>query len=134
MATIDLSEVHALARDIQSNADRVEPQARRIVAETAFSVAGLAQVLAPVDLGTLKNSIGADVDGLSFEAGPTVEYGGWVEEGTDGPYEIHEPWGWDNVVVMHPGNAPQPYMGPAFDQRIDLAVNDFADLGDDILR
>lgn len=132
--SIDVSEVDALGRDLQSNADNVRPRVQRAVTRNGFQVAATAQVLAPVDLGALKNSISVDVGDLEYEAGPTVEYGGYVELGTDGPYPITNPWGWgDDVTVMHPGNAPQPYMGPAFDRHLPKVVKDIGDAGEDIL-
>lgn len=133
MLTYDASEVHDLAADIRRNAAQVEPVAGRIIAKTGFDVVATGQLNAPVDYGTLQSSIGVDVDGLTFEAGPTVEYGGWVEQGTDGPYLIPNAFGW-GIEVEHPGNAPQPYMGPAFDVHEPRAVEAFAQLGERILR
>lgn len=132
--SIDVSEVDALGRDLQSGADNAGTAAQRAVARNAFKVVGTAQVLAPVDTGALKSSISADVGILEYEAGPTVEYGSYVELGTVGPYEIRNPWGWgDDVVVMHPGIAPEPYLGPAFDVHLPGIIDDIGDLGERIL-
>lgn len=134
MLTIDTSEVHALAADLRSGAARVEPLVEVVVSKTGHAVVATAQDLAPVDLGNLKNSIGVDLPGdMSFVAGPTVEYGGWVEEGTDGPYPIPNAFGW-GITVMHPGNAPQPYMGPAFDRHLPSAVEAIGQVGERILQ
>lgn len=132
--SIDISEVHALAHDLDAGADRVEPAVQRAVARNGFKVVGTAQTLAPIDTGALKSSIGVDVGVLEYEAGPTVEYGAYLELGTAGPYEIRNPWGWgDDVVVMHPGIAPEPYMGPAFDAHLPSAIDDIGDAGERIL-
>lgn len=132
--SIDVSEVHALARDLQAGADHVEPAVQRAVARNGHKVVGTGQVFAPVDTGALKSSISVDVGVLEYEAGPTVEYGAYVELGTAGPYEIRNPWGWgDDVVVMHPGIAPEPYMGPAFDANLPSAIDDIGDAGERIL-
>jgi HK97 gp10 family phage protein len=115
MITIDASEVHALAADIRTNTAQVEPVAQRIIAKTALDVVATSQQLAPVDLGILKSSISADIDGLSFEAGPSVEYGIYQELGTS---EM----------------GAQPYLGPAFDRHAPRAVEALAQLGERILR
>lgn len=114
MDLIDLTEVHRLARDLQHVERRVVPAVQREVGRGAFLVQGTAQVNAPVEFGTLRNSITADVDDLSFAVGPEVEHGLYVEEGTTGPYPIENAFGW-GILVMHPGISPQPYLGPAFD-------------------
>jgi hypothetical protein len=131
--SIDTSEVHALAADIRTNAAKVPAVGERIVAKVGFDVTATAQVNAPVEFGVLQSSISVDVDGMSFEAGPTAEYGGWVELGTDGPYLIENAFGW-GIAVEHPGNAPQPYLAPAFDFHEMKAVEAFAQLGERILR
>lgn len=133
---IDLSEVHELARDIQRNADEVPGRAQEIVAVTGYSVVADAQFFAPVDTGNLKNSIGVDVDGLSFEAGPTAEYGAALEEGSE-PHAIPNAFGYGPEFGtdpdFHPGNSPQPFMGPAFDRHEPRAVAALAELGAQIL-
>lgn len=130
---IDASEVHALAVDIMAAADRTPARAGRAVERCGFRTVAFAQAAAPVDTGTLKSSIGVDVDGLTFEAGPTVEYGAYVELGTAGPYEIRNPWGWgDDVVAIHPGNSPQPYLGPGFNRAVAASMGDFADAAGEV--
>lgn len=128
IVSIDVSEVKALARDMIEAADRAPARAQQAVAVAGFRTVAYSQLNAPVDTGALKSSISVDVAGLEFEAGPTVEYGAYVELGTSGPYEIRNPWGWgDDVVVMHPGNAPEPYLGPGFDRAVEQSMSDFAD-------
>lgn len=129
--SIDVSEVHALAHDLEAGAARVQPAVQRAVARNGFKVVGSAQVFAPFDTGSLKSSIGVDVGDLEYEAGPTVEHGAYVELGTAGPYEIRNPFGWgDDVVVMHPGISPQPYLGPAFDMHLPSVIDDIGDAGE----
>lgn len=131
---VDVSEVLALGDELQANAGKVLPKAGAAVAKNGFRVVQAAQTLAPVDTGALKSSIGADIDGLSYEAGPTAEYGAYVELGTSGPYPIRNPWGWgDDVVVMHPGNAPEPYLAPAFDATFPSLIDELGDIGERIL-
>lgn len=108
---VDVSEVMALARDIQRNADAVPGLARAAVAKNAYDVTATAQTLAPVDTGALKSSISADINDLSYEVGPTVEYGVYQEEGTS---EM----------------AAQPYLGPAFDQESPAIEDALGDIGD----
>lgn len=100
--TLDVSDVHRWADDLRRGADEIGPLAEVVVAKGAHDVVADAQVLAPYEFGTLTASIGADVDALSFVAGPTVEYGEYQELGTS-------------------KMAPQPYLAPAFDRNI-LAI------------
>jgi hypothetical protein len=132
--SVDASEVIALGEELDYNAPRVADKVFRAVARNGFKVVQTAQVLAPVDTGALKSSIGVDIEGMSYEAGPTVEYGAYVELGTSGPYPIRNPFGWgDDVVIMHPGNAPEPYLGPAFDVNLPSVVDEIGDAGEGIL-
>lgn len=111
---IDLSEVHALARDLQRNADEVPAKAERIIAAGGHRVVAVMQTRTPVDTGNLKSSEGVDIEGLKFEAGPTADYGEYVELGTS-------------------RMAAEPYAGPAFDEVEPQIVAAFADLGAQIL-
>lgn len=114
VVTIDLSEVHDLARDIRRHADEAPAKARTIMAAGAQRVVAAAQVKAPVDTGALKGSISADVDGLSFEVGPTVEHGLYQELGTS---EM----------------PPQPYLAPAFDEVEPQILAAVASMGSQLL-
>lgn len=115
MLHIDLSEVHHLADDLRDVEHRVVPAVAAEVGRGALRVEGLAKVRVPVDTGALANSITSDIDSLSYEVGPEANYGGFVEEGTTGPYPIDNAFGW-GITVWHPGISPQPYLGPAFDR------------------
>lgn len=114
MNIIDLTEVHRLANDLQHVEDRVVPAVRNEIGRGAFRIQATAQANTPLDTGNLRSSITTDVDDLSFAVGPEANYGGFVEEGTTGPYPIENAFGW-GILVMHPGISPQPYLGPAFD-------------------
>lgn len=113
MALIDASELHALARHQTAHAAAVPTKARALVAGAAFRTVGLAQVKAPVDTGALKNSIDADVQGLSFEVGSGIEYAVYQELGTS-----EQP--------------AQPYLAPAFDEVETGFVRSVSDLGVEI--
>lgn len=93
-----MNEFRKLAADLGRAAATAEPRARIVVAKTALDIVADAKNLAPVDTGNLKSSIGADIDGLLAEIGPTANYGLFLELGTS-------------------RMAPQPFMGPAADRR-----------------
>lgn len=112
--TIDLSEVHALARDIQRNADETPAKAERVIAAGGHRVLARMQTLTPVDTGLLKSSESVDIAGLRFEAGPTADYGEYVELGTS-------------------RMAAEPYAGPAFDQELPGIESALAAVGAQIL-
>jgi HK97 gp10 family phage protein len=94
----DTSAIRQLQADLGKLSARAVPTASRAVAKTAHDIEADAKGLAPVDTGNLRNSISSDIGVLSAEIGPTAEYGLYVEEGTS-------------------RMAPQPYMGPAADNR-----------------
>lgn len=95
----DTSGMRELKTDLGKLSARAIPTAMRAVAKTAHDIEATAKQLAPVDTGNLRNSISADIHGLTAEIGPTASYGMFVEEGTS-------------------RMAPQPYMGPAFDRHV----------------
>lgn len=125
---VDVSEVLDLADDLKSAGTYVHERAPRVVSKVAHDIQSSAQdnLVAndSIDTGNLFNSMSTTVDGMTAEVGPTAEYGGFVEEGTDGPYPIENAFGW-GITVMHPGNAPKPYLAPAFDlhyPRLEMAL------------
>lgn len=93
----DTFGIRQMQTDLSKMSARAIPVASRAIAKTALAIEATGKVNAPVDTGALESSISSDIDTLSAEIGPTVEYGGYVEEGTS-------------------RMAPQPYMGPAADQ------------------
>lgn len=113
--TLDLSEVDALADDLRTGADEIHGRAQLVVAKGGHDTVADAQVLVPVDTGLLKSSISVDVDDLSFVAGPSVEYGEYVELGTS---------------RMN----PEPYLAPAFDRNLIRIESALGQLGTQVLR
>lgn len=110
MATI--SGLNRLELDLKEASVRVAAQASTVIRATGQAVVRDAQALAPVDTGALRASISVDYGngGLSFEAGPTVSYGGFLEFGTS-------------------RMAPHAYLGPAFDRNVPGAVTALGVLG-----
>jgi HK97 gp10 family phage protein len=98
VVTVDTSEIDALAADLASVGERVDPAVRTVNRATGATAQRLAKGLAPKLTGTLAGSIEVQTssDGMTTEVGPTVDYAGYVEYGTS---------------VM----GPEPYMGPAFE-------------------
>ena len=97
MIQFDTSQVASLAADLGGAAPRAVVAAKTVVAKTAFDLVALAQGRVPVDTGETKNSIGADIVGLTAVIGPTTYYAPFLEYGT---YKM----------------PPRPFMGPAADQ------------------
>lgn len=145
MVSIDSSQVRALHLDLTRAPLQVQRQAVLAVKRTLFAIEADGKVLAPVDTGTLEGSISTDVDpdGLGGEVGPTVDYGDDVEHGTQ-PHVIRPRdagalrfVAGGGVVfageVHHPGTAPQPFMGPAFDRQAPGLDRALGNAGEDIL-
>lgn len=147
---IDFSEVRKLSVDLERSSGTVGARASAALRKAALSIEGDAKVLAPVDTGDLAESISTDItnDGrfsfMSAEIGPTVEYGAAVEYGSaphvirakDGGMLAFPGRGGGMVFVRevnHPGNAPQPFMGPAFDRNVPLFERALGAIGEDIL-
>lgn len=84
--SIDLSEVHELARDIRRNADEIPAKAERIVAAGGHQVVAAIQAeirrLDLIDTSYMLNTTSVDVDGLGFEAGPEASYAIYQDQGT----------------------------------------------------
>lgn len=144
MAHFDTGEVRKLAFDLSEAPAEIRRKAPAAVKKTLFDIEADAQILAPVDTGNLKASIGTDMDadGLGGEAGPTADYGAMVEYGTE-PHIIRAHGGFLRFVVggrvifarqvNHPGTRPQPYMGPAFDRNVPGLERALGQAGEDIL-
>lgn len=112
-------ELNRLEFDMREAGLLAALRVREVIRRTGNDVVARAQEIVPVDTGTLKNSIGVDIDTdphhLGFVAGPTAEYGAAVEFGTS-------------------EQAPQAYMGPAFDYAVAEAVPLLERIMDQILR
>lgn len=148
MVSIDTREVRKLGIDLHNASGTVGAKASAAIRETAHDIEHDAKVLAPVDTGNLENSITTDIEGdgrfgsMSAEIGPTADYGDEVEYGTE-PHIIHAHGGFLRFViggrvifarqVSHPGTAPQPYMGPAFDRNVPGLEQALGRAGEDVL-
>lgn len=101
--TFDGSEIRSLSRSLDLSQRDTRKKAADIVRKSAFAVERGAKLRAPVDTGTLRNSIntvmsgGSSAGAIVAEVGAEASYGIWVETGT-----------WKM--------APQPFLGPAFDE------------------
>lgn len=93
----DASDLDKYISDLGKAGAKAEELTETVVHKVGLDTVAGAQAIVPVDTGNLKSSIGVDFDGLGLEAGPTANYGGYVEYGTS-------------------RMAPQPYMRPAFDK------------------
>jgi len=98
-----IASLELLAAEFALAGPRAVARAKIVLKKTAQDIKANAKAIAPVDLGTLRESIGtSDLRLLSaanmfVEIGPTVDYGGYVEYGTS-------------------RMAPQAYMGPSLDR------------------
>lgn len=100
----DASELRSLAADLGKGPRVLGRLARTAVRKTAKDVEHTAKLLAPVDTGNLKSSIGTSdlramgtSGSIEAEVGPTANYGIYLELGTS-------------------RMAAQPFMGPAADK------------------
>lgn len=140
IVTVDASEVHALADDIRRNTDALPERAQAVTEKTGFDMEATAKVLVPVDTGFLMGSISLDMGSLSFDLGPTADYGDVIERGVPHPFVIraHDGGVLHFVIdghdvfatqVTHPPIPPRPYLGPAFDKGLPAFEDALADLG-----
>lgn len=114
MIAFDDSELRRLAADLGKASVAVHLAGTRAVAKAAHDIEARAKIKAPVDTGNLRNSISSDVRPLSAEVGPTADYAAYVELGTS-------------------RMAPQPFLGPAFDEVEPQFVRAVQMLGGEIL-
>lgn len=114
----DARQLAQLGVDLTTNSGRLKPQARAAVHKTARDIEADAKHMAPYKTGNLLGSISTDVSDLAgvVEAvvGPTAEYGAFVEFGTS-------------------RQSPQPYLGPAADNRLPGLEAALAEIGANIL-
>lgn len=111
-----MSDLDALAADLNKAAAGVQREAPVVVGAEAARLVQIARQHAPRSTGTLANSIGATpgLGGLTAEVGPTVDYAPFVEYGTS-------------------RMGPQPFMGPAADQIESDFTEAMEALGGDVL-
>lgn len=98
--TIDASEVHELAADMRRHADETPSLAERAVFMVGHDMEASAVANSSDQTHALDESMSLDVVGLGFDLGPTVSYGELLELGGAS------------------GQAPRPYLGPAFDEHL----------------
>lgn len=108
----DSSEVRALGLNLAAAPGRIQRAAPRAIRKTALDIERDAKILAPVDTGALKASIGSDIRQLEAEISATTDYAVYVEHGTS-------------------RMAAQPYMGPSFDRNIPGLQRALGDAGED---
>lgn len=101
--SFDASQVNALSVDLAGAPLRVVKRVDVAIRKSAADIERDGKLLSPVDTGFMRNSISSTVRGLSAAIGPTAEYAPYVEDGTS-------------------SQAPQPFMGPAFDRNVPLFI------------
>lgn len=79
---IDVSEVDALALRALNSAGVIEREIEAFLMDAAITVQSRATRLAPVDTGTLKNSIAYEVTQRQATVGTELHYAPYVHEGT----------------------------------------------------
>jgi len=91
-----------------------------VIFDEATRMAEVAKVKAPIDFGTLQNSINWQKENnLLYNVGTNIPYAPFVEFGTGGKVDI--PNGWDDMARPFKGQGirqvniePQPFMYPAY--------------------
>ena len=95
-----------------------QEQAESMIREATVTIEAQAKLLAPVDMGGLRNSISSQSSGTTGEVSASVHYAPHVEYGTR-PHAInsavHIPRVGFRYIGMHPGTRAQPFMRPALD-------------------
>lgn len=113
----DAMEVRKLAVDLSAAALSVRGKAAVAIRKAAYDVQAGGQMLAPVDTGATRNSIGVDFDtsgGLTADIGPTTAYAPYLEFGTG-------------------RMSPRPFMGPAADAVLPSLEAALSQIGGNIL-
>lgn len=115
--SFDTRQIERLDRDIETAADTIGARVQQVIMRTGYDTVAAAQARCPVRTGHLRSTIGVDIspDGLGFEVGATARYAGYVEFGTT-------------------RMAPQPYLMPAFNQRVGIATRQLGALVDPLRR
>ena len=102
-----------LSADLKGESKRVGARGALVVRKTAAAITRDARLMAPVDTGNLRASIGYETRELTAsveaEIGPTASYAAFVEFGTS-------------------RMAPHAYMGPALDRNGHLFEKAMADV------
>lgn len=97
---IDATEIRALERDLNVTQHKARRETRDTVHKAGFEIESGGKQRAAVKTGFMRNSITTEFRDEQFEweaeSGPEADYGKYVEIGTE-----HQ--------------APQSFMGPAFD-------------------
>lgn len=143
----DLGAMLFELRDNFEDAERlIQPTLDQAVATTSARVERTATIRAPVDTGTLQNSIGySRVESAHYLVGTNVEYAPHVEYGTD-PHVIapnngdvlafeveRNAFGLDDETIVtsepvqHPGTPAQPFLRPALREHRSDLVEDIED-------
>lgn len=117
----DFSDLTQLSADLRNAAEKVGPMAQKLVRKSILDVVRIGKQGAPRDTGFLASSIGASdlrftgsTGVIEAEAGPTANYGGYVERGTS-------------------RQSPQPYMAPALAAVEPGFIEAIAQLGGEML-
>lgn len=133
MTETNVADFSELAKDLQAAADNAQTSVMQMLNTYAVEIQAYAQQYAPVLTGKLRANIrivrspGKFVIGVDPEE---VDYGGYQEYGTKGPYEIVAKnkkalaftYGGRVVLVKkvhHPGIKAHPYIRPALARVID---------------
>lgn len=86
--TVDLSEIEAFARTVDTSGPRLGARAAKAVRDTAKDVESTMKSSAPVDTGRLRDSISTEYEGdgrsreFTATIGPSVDYARFVVNGT----------------------------------------------------
>ena len=112
-------EIREYSRRMDSASAQLKPLVRSVVVKAAMDTVRDSKMLAPVDTGNLRNSIGSDITeaagSIEAEVGPTADYGYYVEYGTSR------------------NQNPQPFMGPAYDKNQPKLEQALGQIPEDVL-
>ena len=120
MVRLEVKNIKNVEAALKKYGNKAVKEFADVVFDEATKLAEVAKIKAPVDFGTLQNSINwQKVNDLDYNVGTKIPYAPFMEFGTGGLVDI--PSGWEGMAEPFKGKGikqvnltPQPFMYPAY--------------------